>query len=204
MRSPQKLIGCIFILIFCLFFEAIAFTTKEVAGTGPYPYNFHIIDDHVYAGGQPLNPETNFNNSDEQVLIILKYLKSLGIRTVINLEDTRYIQDRYSKLLQAAELMQLHIPLSLIHMPNKKEWEEIKTAMQQPVYIHCKWGADRTGAVVGRYLVEKYKFTPAQAYQSVISGGKYAGPLGGLKTWWIYNNLKNFIWFGPQENKQGT
>ena len=198
MKKLNKLISFLFIFTFCLSLNAVAFTAKEVAGTGPYPYNFHIIDDHVYAGGHPLNPQTDFNNSDEQVLMILKYLKSLGVSTIINLENTRSIQIRYNKLLQSAGLKHLHVPLSVSHMPNQREWVEIMTAMQQPVYIHCRWGADRTGAVIGRYLVEKHKFTPEQAYKSVISGGKYAGPLGGLKTGWIYDKLKNFIWFGPQ------
>ncbi len=199
MNRLKKIFIFLGIVLYCSSLNAAAFTAKEVAGTGPYPYNFHTIDDHVYAGGHPLNPRNNFGNSDKQALAILSYLKSLGVRTVINLEDTRSIRDRYTKLLQSAGLNQLHIPLSVLHLPDQKEWGAIMIAMRQPVYIHCKWGADRTGAVVGRYLVEKYGFTPEQAYRFVISGGKYAGPLGGLKTGWIYNKLKNFIWFGPQE-----
>jgi len=185
------------LLFIFLSLNAMAFTAKEVAGTGPYPYNFHIIDDHVYAGGHPLNPKTKFNNSDEQVLSILDYLKSLGVLTVINLENTRSIQARYAKLLGSAGMKQLHIPLSSSHVPNKKEWKEITFALQQPVYIHCMWGADRTGAVVGRYLVEKYNFSSKEAYQAVISRGKYAGPLGGLKGE-LFPKLKAFIWSGPQ------
>ena len=196
MLKISKLIGLSLLLLFCLSPNASAFIAKEVSGAGQYPYNFHIIDDHVYAGGHPLNPGTDFHNSDQQVLAILNYLKSLGVRTVINLENTSSIQDRYSKLLRSAGLNQLHIPLGAIRLPNKKEWNEITLAMRLPVYIHCKWGADRTGAVVGRYLVEKYKFTPDQAYRSVISGGKYAGPLGGLKTSLLYDRLKRFIWSG--------
>ncbi|MFA6431167.1 MAG: dual specificity protein phosphatase family protein [Candidatus Margulisiibacteriota bacterium] len=198
MKKIQKHIGIVFLLFFALSLNAIAFTAKEVAGTGPYPYNFHIIDDHVYAGGHPLNPKTKFNNSDEQVLSILNYLKSLGVLTVINLENTRHIQERYAKLLESAGMKQLHIPLSSSHVPNKKEWKEITAALQQPVYIHCMWGADRTGAVVGRYLVEKYNLASEEAYQAVISHGKYAGRLGGLKGN-LFPKLKDFIWFGPQK-----
>lgn len=189
-----------FILLLCFSIGSFAFTAKEVSGTGPHPYNFHIINDHVYAGGHPLNPKTEFGNSDEQALSILNYLKSLGVETVINLENTKSIQDRYAGLLDTVGLKQLHIPLSEKHVPTQKEWKSITEAMQGTVYIHCKWGADRTGAVVGRYLVEEEGLGSEEAYQGVITGGKYAGPKGGLKGD-LFNNLKNFIWEGPQVKK---
>lgn len=198
MKNLKILVCLIFVLFYGLTLNAIAFTAKETAGAGPYPYNFHIIDDHIYAGGHPLNPGNNVRNSDKQVLSTLEYLRSLGVKTVIDLENTKSIQERYDKLLRQVGLNRLHVPLNSSHMPDKREWAEILNAMRQPAYIHCKWGADRTGAVVGRYLVENHNFTSDQAYRSVISGGKYAGPLGGLKTGIFYKNLKNFIWSGPR------
>ncbi len=197
MKTPAIIRLSVFGLFFCLALSTTAFATREALAAGAYPYNFRMIDSRVYAGGHPLNPETNFGNSDQQTLAILKSLKALGVKTVINLEDTKSIQSRYSKLLQAAGLNQLHVPLNIARVPNQTEWKEITSAMQQPVYIHCKWGADRTGAVVGRYLVEKYQYPPEQAYRAVITGGKYSGPLGGLKTGVFFTKLKEFIWRGP-------
>jgi len=177
----------------------MAFTKQEVSGVGPYPYNFRIINSHVYAGGHPLNPATDFKNTDEQAKTILQKLKSYGVQTVINLENSRAIRSRYKKLLDSEGLKEIHIPLNIVHMPNKDEWKEIITALDGTVFIHCKWGADRTGAVVGRYLVERENYSPDDAYKAVISGGKMAGPMGGLKTSLPYIRLKDFIWYGPDK-----
>lgn len=141
-----------------------------------------------------MNPANNFKNSDEQVIAILAYLKGQGVTTVVNLENTWSIYWRYKRLLRESGLECLHIPLNSTKAPTEAEWAEIKEAMKEPVYIHCKWGADRTGAVIARYLVEEKGYTPQQAYQAVITGGSHAGPLGGLKQGKEYDNLVRFFW----------
>ncbi|MFA5098098.1 MAG: hypothetical protein WC490_05670 [Candidatus Margulisiibacteriota bacterium] len=157
------------------------------------PYNFRVIDENVCAGGHPLGPDNNFGNSDKKVLSILGSLKARGIDKVIDLENTGRIQDRYRRLLDTAKMKRLHVPMHSSRVPNSREWAMIKEAMKSPVYVHCKWGADRTGAVIGRYLVEEKGFAPEKAYREVITGGKFAGPRGGLKIAPAYDNLKEFI-----------
>jgi protein tyrosine phosphatase (PTP) superfamily phosphohydrolase (DUF442 family) len=168
--------------------------TTEVQGRGPLPYNYRLIDGRVHAGGHPLNPKTEFANSDHQVLAILAYLTGEGVATVIDLENTKHIQPRYERLLRQAGVQRLHIPLHASRLPTEKEWQQIKQAIAEgPVYIHCKWGADRTGAIIGRYLVEEQGYRPEAAYLAVVSGGSHAGHLGGLKTAHYYDNLKRFV-----------
>lgn len=173
------------------------FPTAEVRGKGPFPYNYRVIDQKIHAGGHPLNPSTWFRNTDEQALEILRYLKSKGVTTVIDLENTWWIQKRYKRLLKEANLKRLHIPMHAFKVPNAEEWKEIKEALKDPVYIHCKWGADRTGSVIGRYLVEEKGYSSPEAYKAVISGGSHAGYIGGLKQGPSYEKLKEFIWIGP-------
>jgi protein-tyrosine phosphatase len=185
----KKILVC-FLLVFSAF---LSFAPYSFAIEGSLPYNFRTIDKNVCAGGHPLGPNTDFGNSDEKVLSILSALKSRGINTVIDLENTGYIQVRYQKLLDKAGLKRLHIPMNAVKVPDAKEWKLIKEAMEKPVYVHCKWGADRTGAVIGRYLVEEKHYTPEDAYEAVITGGKFAGPLGGLKTGIAFDMLKKFI-----------
>jgi protein-tyrosine phosphatase len=192
----------LFFSTFCTYaisFEITKFPTPEIQGNGPYPYNYRVIDQTIHAGGHPLNPSNWLKNTNAQTLKILNYLKENKIKTIIDLENTGWIQERYQKLLEHAGLKRLHIPMHSSKVPNKKEWEEIKEALKEPVYIHCKWGADRTGAVIGRYLVEEKGFSPQEAWQAVVSGGSHAGYLGGLKKGLAYLKLKDFIWSGPEE-----
>jgi len=113
---------------------------------------------------------------------------------VIDLENTRSIQSRYQGLLDNAGIKRLHIPLNASKVPTPFQWQQIKEAMKQPVYIHCKWGADRTGAIIAKYLVDVDGYDPEKAYEAVITGGSHAGPLGGLKKGKSYANLVRFFW----------
>ncbi|MFH1389720.1 MAG: hypothetical protein ABIH56_03225 [Candidatus Margulisiibacteriota bacterium] len=168
------------------------FPGGKVSGRGPFPYNCRLIDGHIWAGGHPLSPK-KFDNSDGQVLSIMKFLKEMGVKDVVDLENSSAAQKRYGKLLAKAGLNRLHIPMSSSKVPTKDEWSKIKEKMKGPVYLHCRWGADRTGAVVARYLIEDCGYSTVEAWRAVISGGSHAGALGGLKRSPEYRNLILFI-----------
>ncbi|MFH0887255.1 MAG: hypothetical protein V1843_03715 [bacterium] len=198
-RAFIAIILCFALSVICIasISEIIKFPAQKVGGKGPLPYNYRIIDKHIHAGGHPLNPSTNFGNSDKEVKNILHYLKSKGVLTIIDLENTLSIQSRYARLLKEAGLERLHIPMSSSKVPTKAEWQAMKKAMEEPVYIYCKWGADRTGAVIGRYLVEEYGYSKMDAIKAVSNYGTHAGPIGGLKSS-LYPNLVKFIQKGPK------
>jgi len=205
----SKIISITALFLFIFVFQALAgtslvekFSTDEVRGEGPLPYNYRIIDENIHAGGHPLNPKTSFGNTNKEALVILNYLKSKGVRTIIDLENSWWIQWHYKNLLKEAGIKRIHIPMSSSKVPDYEEWQMIKEFLREPVYIHCKWGADRTGAIIARYLVEEKGYAPKEAWEAVITGGTHAGPIGGLKKGSLYKNLVLFFWPEAHEDKE--
>ena len=178
------------------------FKYAQVKGKGPLPYNYRIIDDVIHAGGQPLNPATMYGNRDTYVISIMKYFQTKGIKTVVNLHWTPpMIKRRYQKFLKKFGIKEIFIPMNSQKVPTKKEWNTIKKALKKPVYIHCMWGADRTGSIIAKYLVDVKNYTPKEAWKAVISKGSHSGVIGGLKKSRGYRNLVIFFWPDAMKDK---
>jgi protein tyrosine/serine phosphatase len=87
----------------------------------------------------------------------------MGVRTVINLR-TRH-EER--KAVEAAGMRYVEVPMSF--------WKDVDPAVvakalsvmtdpaNQPVYLHCNVGADRTGVVVAVYRMEVDGWSKAEA-----------------------------------------
>ena len=59
------------------------------------------------------------------------------------------------------------------------------------VYVHCHHGADRTGAILAMYRIEREGYTPQQAYKEAR---KY-----GFKSWNTY--LREWIGYPKSAEK---
>lgn len=139
--------------------------------------NFYQVDDILYRGGQPKQEG-------------LKRLRSLGIRTVISLrgENKELFQERES--VKALGMNFYNLPMSVYKRPSDDQiltfLEIVLDKENQPVFVHCEAGRDRTGAIVAMYRVVVSGLTIKQAY-------KEAKRLG----FWPYRGevpeLKNFI-----------
>ncbi len=101
--------------------------------------NFHAVNARLFRGGQPRSGG-------------LRRLAALGVKTVINLRDDDARARDEEREARALGLRYFNVPLSRAHRPDARQIDELfallDAAENQPVFVHCKRGADRTGALV--------------------------------------------------------
>ena len=106
--------------------------------------NLYKVNSNLYRGGQPTEAG-------------LRQLKRLGIKTIIDLRDDDGRAKSEEGWAKASGLRFINIPLSNFFGPEDAKIDailnEIGRSESQPVFIHCKRGADRTGTVIGIYRI---------------------------------------------------
>ncbi len=136
--------------------------------------NFHKVNDSLFRGAQP-KPGG------------LQLLKQIGIKTIVNLrdDDSRALEEKEDA--RRAGLGYFNIPFARWGRPNDREIEQvfsiINNTENQPVFVHCKHGADRTGVVIAVYRITHDRWTSEQA--------KAEAKRYGLKPWQL--GMKDYI-----------
>jgi tyrosine-protein phosphatase SIW14 len=119
--------------------------------------NCYKVSDFLYRGAQP-NREGFLE------------LKNMGVKTIINLRE--FNSD--TKLLEGTDLKYFHIP-SDITRPVKKDYQKVLDIAGnpefQPVFIHCYYGADRTGTAVALYRIIAQRWDTGEAIRELQQGG---------------------------------
>src|SRR5262245_44963957 len=136
---------------------------------------FAKVAEGLYRGGQP--DKTGF-----------EFLKSQGIKTIINLRQ----ENDEEPIVKKLGMNYVRIPMSISVVSTipepaiKKYFEVLNNPDNYPIFIHCKRGADRTGALVGFYRVVAQGWDGDKAYDEARDIGM---------RWWfprIKTQLKNF------------
>ncbi len=124
--------------------------------------NLYRVNDGLYRGGQPTEAG-------------LRQLVQLRIKTVVNLRDSDERARAEEAGAVAAGLRYFNLPLSNFHKPNDQEVAQVLAIINapenQPVFVHCKRGADRTGTIVAIYRIEHDGWTGGQAKEEAEAFG---------------------------------
>lgn len=103
---------------------------------------------------------------------MVKFLKSAGIKTVINFGDQN---SEYTQKLQAAGITYIPLPMNFEHDPDQatidRFLEVLRDKNTHPVYIHCNMGIERTGLMTALYRVEECGYSFKRAYEEMIDYG---------------------------------
>jgi len=123
---------------------------------------FHQVSPVIARGARP----------DEQGIAALAQMK---IKTIIDLENDEDVVADEIKLANAYGINVISKPMSGFWSPDEKEVNEIEQAItdpgNQPVFVHCEHGQDRTGLIIGLYRVFFEKWKPADAYTEMVDFG---------------------------------
>jgi protein tyrosine/serine phosphatase len=136
--------------------------------------NFHRINENLYRGGQPTAEG-------------IKRLAELGINTIINFRDARenVYRERAAAEEQGLNFINLHLSNWFAARDDEihKIIDVIRNPAHQPVFIHCKRGADRTGTVVAVYRMLIEGWTASEANREAKRHG-----IGWWQVW-----MKDYI-----------
>jgi tyrosine-protein phosphatase SIW14 len=144
-----------------VFAVAVSLTASPTKVEAPGLPNFHQVNDHVFRGGQPL-PQGWLT------------LANMGIKTVIDLRRTdEHSTEEEAKAVQAANMKYFNFPMKGVVAPSDEQVAKILALLNsnEPVFIHCKRGADRTGAVIACYRIEHDRWDRQQALNEAKSFG---------------------------------
>jgi protein tyrosine/serine phosphatase len=90
-------------------------------------------------------------------------LKALGVKTVINLRTSLNEQ----RAVEAAGMRYLEVPIEMSQEGLQAKTDRVVTLMadpaNQPVFVHCRQGQDRTGIVVAAYRMRQQQWPLASA-----------------------------------------
>ncbi len=145
-------------------------TTAQVSGTAEISIkNFGKVNETYYRGSQPKRQE-------------MQQLKRLGIKTVIDLREDKVA---HASEWASGEGMQY---FNIEMKPSRAATEEqtayfmslVNNPANWPVYVHCKGGRHRTGALTAAYRITHDGWTADQAFEEMkkydFNDGLFGGP----------------------------
>ncbi len=119
--------------------------------------NLYKVSDNLYRGARP--------TADG-----IQELRKLGIKTVVNLEESNGEQTT----MTGAGLAYEHIPMTAFSVKDDEVVHFLRTIgdpNRGPLFVHCHRGADRTGLVCAVYRIAVQGWTKDDALAEMTQGG---------------------------------
>jgi tyrosine-protein phosphatase SIW14 len=104
----------------------------------------------------------------------------MGIRTIVNLERSFFRREtcavkKEKKWAGDFGIRIAEVPVRPLFTPDRNTMDRIIAFIadpgNQPVFIHCNLGKDRTGIVVAAYRMKIQGWKPGDAYKEMVKNG---------------------------------
>ncbi|HEX2948256.1 MAG TPA: tyrosine-protein phosphatase [Armatimonadota bacterium] len=140
-------------LVLMLLGTVVGVSTQAVSKDPAGLSNFHQVNSTIYRGGAPTKTG-------------LQYLQKIGIHTIIDLRISPKEVKAEKKMATEMGFTWLNIPMGREAPTSKQVATFLSTLAKsddEPVFVHCQYGADRTGCMIGIYrvTVQGWSFTQA-------------------------------------------
>lgn len=140
--------------------------------------NFSQVNEQLYRGGQPTEAG------------VKKLKDEFNIKTIINLRGADDRAKKEENWAKDAGVKFINIPLHNWFGPKDKKIEKIlsliNTPENQPVFVHCKRGSDRTGTIIAVYRMTQDGWTAKQANKEAKEFGF------GWWQFWMKDYIKDY------------
>jgi hypothetical protein len=173
-KSNQRVAARNFLtfLVFILGFSPLALTAPSTLETTPIADvvsrdlpNFHVVHSYFYRGAAP-----SFAGMEQ--------LKSLGVKTIIDLRRTPIMIDAERAYVNKLGIEYVSLPMG-DWIPSAEKQELFLSIMNRasvdptkgPVFLHCSHGSDRTGFLTALWRVKHDHWTMAQALVEMLQRG---------------------------------
>ncbi|HEU4715044.1 MAG TPA: dual specificity protein phosphatase family protein [Pyrinomonadaceae bacterium] len=131
--------------------------------------NFGKVNDNYFRGSQPTQDQ-------------MAALKAMGVKTIVDLRKDYVPEAR--QWANELGLNYFNIPLKPSKAATKEQTEYFLSLVNDPangpVYVHCKGGRHRTGALTAAYRITHDGWTAEQAYDEMkkydFNDGLFGGP----------------------------
>jgi tyrosine-protein phosphatase SIW14 len=166
---------------------SMAASVTQTKTTADQIENFGRVNENYYRGAQP-GPEG------------FARLKQLGIKTVIDLRKDSLSEA--PEWVRAAGMRYVNIPLKASRPATPEQTDYFLRLVNDPnnwpVYVHCKGGRHRTGALTAIYRITHDGWTADQAYKEMKEYDFEHGFFGGPQA------QKKYVYSFYQQHGTGT
>ena len=166
----RPIVAPIFVALLLVSGSTVPATAADGVAISSPITRFSKVGERLYRGGQPRDNE-------------FALLHSLGIHTVVSFRE----EDASERaIVEKLGMKFVHIPVTFTafapttKLPEKavqKFFEVVDDPANGPVFVHCRRGADRTGAFVGLYRMVRENWTAQRAYDEAREIGM---------RWWYF------------------
>jgi tyrosine-protein phosphatase SIW14 len=124
--------------------------------------NFHRVNQELFRGAQPTEQG-------------IAQLRKLGVKTVVDLREAGERSEAEKKVVEGLGMHYVSVPMGGLSAPDPDQVAQVLRIIgdisADPVFVHCRRGADRTGTVIAIYRITHDGWDNAKALAEARSLG---------------------------------